>query len=517
MNLKDFALLREDHESYTVGHPKGKSIRVPKRGLSDQAQTLISKLKREQHFYDGSEEISEPPPQLTERAVEPQPDAQVQEPDAIANISADAEKAASNAQQEMKEHQEISELPPPVSQVAPPQAPQTPGAPTNMNDALVTARKGVLAGIGSEAAGHALVAKANENAAGKLNDLIQDSQLRMDDLQKKDQTFYNALKNQTPIDQNRWWNSKSTPSKISAAIGVFLGGLGAGLTHTENPVLGMINKAIDQDIESQKNDHSNHMTLYKLNREGMQNENAATLASMNQYLTVAKVQAEQGAAKMQSGEAKQRAAQLVMGLDQQISNNNRTMSLMGLTPQGKPLQTQQAGQPSKTDPALLVPQVVPKEHQARAFETLQGIQETKRAEKTIMNAFDEAVRDTQGSGRLTSFVKEPRSVGALHSALGPTFKTVEGTVRQAAMDNMFKTTTPNHYDSDEDTATKRNALKNYIQSNMDSPVLKAYGIDPRKYESTSLGTGGAYPPGSVVNIKGKQYEVQADGNALKPL
>jgi chemotaxis protein histidine kinase CheA len=54
------------------------------------------------------------------------------------------------------------------------------------------------------------------------------------------------------IDPNRFWNSKSTGEKIVASIGLILAGAGAGLSGQPNQAIQLLQKQIDNDIESQK-------------------------------------------------------------------------------------------------------------------------------------------------------------------------------------------------------------------------------------------------------------------------
>lgn len=54
------------------------------------------------------------------------------------------------------------------------------------------------------------------------------------------------------LDPDRYWASMSTGGKISSAIGMILGGLGAGLSHGPNLAMAVIDKAIDRDIDAQK-------------------------------------------------------------------------------------------------------------------------------------------------------------------------------------------------------------------------------------------------------------------------
>jgi hypothetical protein len=198
------------------------------------------------------------------------------------------------------------------------------------------------------------------------------------------------------------------------------------------------------------------------------------------------------------------------------------------------------------DPAKLVPSYVPKEHQAKALAEIEGAENTRRMGKEIMDSFDQAVKDTSGiTGGVTSLVKTPRSAMALHQAMQPTFKDLEGTVRQAAMDNTFKNITPSPFDTPTDIATKRQALQEYLKSKASSPTARAYGIDLTQFDSTKpyeselkkKDDGGGlidsaiadeapktkappkstYAPGTLVMVGGKHYKIAADGDTLEPV
>jgi protein tyrosine phosphatase (PTP) superfamily phosphohydrolase (DUF442 family) len=138
------------------------------------------------------------------------------------------------------------------------------------------------------------------------------------------------------------------------------------------------------------------------------------------------------------------------------------------------------------DPAKLVPGLVPKEKQEAVYKEIESAENTRRMADSIMSAFDQAVKDTRGlRPGAASYIKTPRSALALHQAMQPTFKDLEGTVRQAAMDNTFKNITPVGIDSAQDIATKRAALQAYLQSKISAPTARAYGIDLAKFESTA--------------------------------
>lgn len=148
--------------------------------------------------------------------------------------------------------------------------------------------------------------------------------------------------------------------------------------------------------------------------------------------------------------------------------------------------SKRSGPMDYSDPAKMIASVVPKEHQTQAFKEVDAAENTKHMAQSIMDSFDQAVKDTSGvGGSLSSLVKTPRSALSLHQAMQPTFKDLEGTVRQAAMDNTFKNITPTGADTAQDIATKRQALADYLQSKSSSPIARAYGVDLAKFPSTA--------------------------------
>ncbi len=137
-----------------------------------------------------------------------------------------------------------------------------------------------------------------------------------------------------------------------------------------------------------------------------------------------------------------------------------------------------------TDPSTLVPRHVPPDRQAKALDEIDAAQNTSRNAPKILKAFDDAANNLHATDFIPGTLNADQK--AMHALLGPTFKDVEGTVRQAAMDNMYKNTTPAFGDDANTTATKRSALAAYLQSKASAPTAKAFGIDLTKYKSTSI-------------------------------
>lgn len=320
MDLKDFTLLKEDDNSYTVGHPKGRSLTIAKQGLSGKAQELISKLKKTQNLDEGGspadpEANATQMPSEEEQIIQEAQNAPAQQPPLGAsadwgepNITASAEQAASGQDQAAVQ----------------PQGPQMAGqgAP-DLTQSLQEEKGAIQAG-----------ATAQEKAAGEqqtaITELEKASQAEAKSWQdktteynKQDQAFQAAMNDpKNKIDPNRYFANMSTPAKIGGAIAMIVSGIGAGLSGQPNLAMKLLNDSIERDIDAQKNDQSKTMNLWKMNREKMQSDAMAHLAAQNQLLSVAKTKllaATYGAAGAQ---AKANAAPTIAAIDNQIGMNN---------------------------------------------------------------------------------------------------------------------------------------------------------------------------------------------------
>lgn len=167
-----------------------------------------------------------------------------------------------------------------------------------------------------------------------------------------------------------------------------------------------------------------------------------------------------------------------------VENHKKQLEMDSYKAFGAPNPVQQdmkPGELSKEDPAMLVKRL-PQHLQAKAYEVLEVAQNTAKTANQILEEFDKAAAERRS---ISGMVKGVHAK-AFHALMGPTFKDVEGTVRQAAMDNMNKNVTPDKIDTDSDVAVRRKALKGYLLSKKEAPLLKGYGIDLSKYESTNI-------------------------------
>lgn len=339
-----------------------------------------------------------------------------------------------------------------------------------------------IAGIAGEAAARGKMGKQQADAEAKHIEDQQSNAANYQDqfkrLQDERDNLLHDFQNEH-IDPEHYMANRSTGQKVSSAIGLILGGIGAGLTGGPNPAMEMLKLHINNDIEAQKANLGKKQSLLSENLKQFGNLRDATDMTRLMSGDIVAHQLQMAAQKAQSpieaSRAMQAIAQIKAGLapvQQQLAMRQALMS------------SQQSGK-SKMDPAMLIPQMVPKEHQKEAYKEIQVAQNTHHMAKNIMEAFEQAAKDVTGMGRITSHIKDPRSIGALHQHMQPTFADLEGTVRQAAMDNTFHNITPSPYDTEADIQTKRKALQEYMQSKMSAPIAKSSGIDLSKFESTN--------------------------------
>lgn len=141
--------------------------------------------------------------------------------------------------------------------------------------------------------------------------------------------------------------------------------------------------------------------------------------------------------------------------------------------------TRQPGALGETDPAKLVPQMVPKDQHAKVFEEIKTAEDIKALSPKIMAAFE------KGSSR--NPVTAAQGQREFEGLINTTVKDTEGTARQAAFDSIHKTMTPSGLTAapGENDSKARTVLE-YLQSKASAPNARAYGIDLSKFPSTSL-------------------------------
>lgn len=286
---------------------------------------------------------------------------------------------------------------------------------------------------------------------------------------------------ETHIDPNHYMGSMDTSKKVMTAIGLILGGIGAGNAGGPNQVSQFIDQQIDRDIAAQQANLGKKKSLLEANMHQFQNERDAvsmTKAMMNDMLSS---QLKMAAAKTADPIAKARALQAVGKLDmetapllQQIAMRR---TLLGAANQGK------------ADPALVIRAIVPQNEQEKYQKELGEAQSVVQARDNIMSAFDQLSQINTVGNRIKHVGFEPAAVSALRDPLiAGLSKETAGRFSEADA-QFIGSLFPAAGDSPETLKTKRIQIEKIATQKMHYPMLKSIGIN--------VDSMGRYKPGGA--------------------
>lgn len=188
-------------------------------------------------------------------------------------------------------------------------------------------------------------AAVKEAEAEKLKDIVTKHENSMNEIRSNTNKAVEALKN-GEIKPNHIFENMSTAGKVSTAIGLIMGGMGAGITGGPNPAMDFLNKQIERDIDAQKANMDKQRNLVSIGMQMFNNE-----AQAIQWATAAQKafyasKFEQAGAASKSPIAKaiamDKSAQLnreaemtirPLAMQQQMLSETATGAVVGRTPE----------------------------------------------------------------------------------------------------------------------------------------------------------------------------------------
>lgn len=465
MDVSNFKLLKEDGDSYHVAHPNGKPLVVSKAGLSAKAHAIIKKLNEKTNMPEGGEVPADAPQESAQipealRPSEPVPASMPMSQSSVAMPTGDQKSAPaadpSNPQQMLEEKDK------------------------DVKQSLEEQKQANVDVASAKSAESSAASKAIDANQKQIEAMPSQQQL-FDQYQAKGEALEKAYRDKQ-IDPQRFYNNMSTSSRVGAAIGMLISGFGSGVSGQPNMALEMMKRNVDQDIEAQRIDKEGAKNLWQMNKETMGSALAADAATKNQMYLGVKYKIEQAALQSGTPMALAQAKLANSQIDQQIAANNYQLSLIH-TGMGAGADGKFVGQ----DPSVLVPQLIKEPGaQAKALEEIKNATNVGQNGPKIMDAFDKASKENTIMSTGAGMLRTPGSVMALHQLMLPNFKAIDGTVRQAAMDESFHNLTPSPGDTDEKIAQKRQALQDWLHSEAAAPTAKAHGIDLSKFSNTAV-------------------------------
>ena len=166
------------------------------------------------------------------------------------------------------------------------------------------------------------MAKDQENAVREYQNNLAAERIRQQEdrakLDAQQERLQKGFESQQ-IDPNRVYHNMRTGQRIGTAISMVLSGIGSGLTGKPNLAMEVMNKAIDNDIQAQKDNLGKTHSLLALNMQKYHNSEQAEAATRLQYATMLQTQLQMAQAKATNGMA---AAALNNQLGQIQQNKN---------------------------------------------------------------------------------------------------------------------------------------------------------------------------------------------------
>lgn len=296
MDLKDFKKINATSKHTTFQHPDGHILQV----AHDKLEPALRKQMREIPIEKKNvRKLAEGTPDVPLEAEQPSAE------DRLKELA--AEPPAPSAPTPIPTEELKVDVGPenfPLSQQAQTQEPTAPTMPE------IGAQTAILGGAqqiaGEQALGQAEAKsiQAQQRAAEEnitLQKQFQENYATNREVyRKRVEDSIKAITEHPGIDPNRYLGKMDTGQKMLTAVGLILGGAGAGLAGGPNQALEFLNKSIDRDIEAQKLGLEKKSTIYKANLQMLHDEDAAADMTRLQMLEMAKL--KMGQAALQSGD-----------------------------------------------------------------------------------------------------------------------------------------------------------------------------------------------------------------------
>lgn len=303
LDLSKFKKISSDEKTSVLKHADGHELRLAHSKMPPKLKAELDKLPlhREKMAEGGIARVPESMDDVVTRVPEQQELAQA------APAPAQDQIQASAAAPEPIPAEEPAPAPEPEVEEAPAQPAQEEPAPAAPPSPQATDQKPMTpADLFSQDKGDNLQTIAKEDAA-VAGDLFKG--------------------HITPKTYGDLLGDKSFLGKMGSIFGLLVGGVGAGINHTENPVIKMWNQQINNDIEAQKQNMDNKRSLLSLNRQRFADlESAVNFTRMQQNRIALHSLAEQ-AAKLPPGSPEQlRAQQSLAAVGQFVNTENYNLS-----------------------------------------------------------------------------------------------------------------------------------------------------------------------------------------------
>lgn len=303
------------------------------------------------------------------------------------------------------------------------------------------------------------------------------------------------------INPNRYQESQTSGQKVMTAIGIFLGGLGAGMTKGENPAMKWLNDQINRDIEAQKAQLGKSSTLLSAYAQQFGNLNDATQMATAVQKGIYASKIRQAGALSKDPIAKAKALQFAGQLDAAAAAEFPKLAA-SLAASGLLSQSQAQG----SSPLAKI-QALPKEMRDEALKEY-------AAYKAASGSLSEIDRIMSGMGKVSTLDRmnpfTPDQIAQKSAALVGVIKPLLGEAMQEAdVARMITPFVPGIMSNSEAARKKATQeLKAQVIARMPgkTPILSEMGIVPP-----------LAMPADVKMMNGKPYVLDPTGKFMVPV
>ncbi len=378
----------------------------------------------------------------------------------------------------------------PAPQGAMPSQPQGQGDPFGTQAYSDAYQKGLgeeKAGFNKEADTAAALGQQQAEAIGKAQEAQAATQLsyqnHYNELDKERQAFQADIAN-GHIDPNRYIHSKSTGSKIMTAIGLIVGGMGAGLTHTENPVDKYLQQQIANDMEAQKLELGKKENLLSANMRQFGNLRDATDMTRVQIQDALANTMKKAAAQQAGPAAKAALLQKAGILDQQSAGQLSQIAMRKTLLSG--------ANDGRIPPEQVIRAIVPESHQNEAYKQLKDAQSAAALRDNTLSAFDQIAKlQTIGQRVGHPFDSYQQIQKIKNLTLDKLTKDTSGRVTPETV-HLVGSTFADLSNGKKTVEQARKILNDVLSSGMHYPLLDTYGI--KQYSVKPQGPAAIGPP-----------------------
>lgn len=301
--------------------------------------------------------------------------------------------------------------------------------------------------------------------AQTMQNLNDETQRNLAEYQQASEPILQAMKN-NEIRPDAYYADKSTMGKVSTAIGLLLGGIGAGATG-HNVALEFLNKNIDRNIEAQKANISRQHTILGALQQKFQDSQSANLMTkaIMQEKLVSDIQ--QQAAKLGTATAQQQAALAIGPLQQQIDQNKmiaaRREALLGGYAQ------------NKVPPSMLVSEMVPEKHQTEAFKEVKEHEVMQQTINNVKQVMDHMAQLQKVGQRVLSPLQSKRQIDSLGMSIDFLVKEIANRVSDKEIE-VIKHAKPQFGDDANTVKSKTRDIMEIIARNHSAPIMQGFGV-----------------------------------------